>query len=277
VQSLHRLGLTAADCCSMRASIQQPSHFGGPAAQPPVRNAQPPAAICVTGALQEAARQQQPGPCLSPLRELLFEGRRRRCPSSTPPFLRAPLPLPRNQPNHIQSSLGRQAESVRPNPGTMAFGTAQRLPRYGKSGVPGPGAYKLPVGLGQQKESKRSSSPRAVFGMCTRGMAEKVYLDMELMKVGGWGFGCGFETTQHRFSSSLEFFLAGAAASACTTDAHCCCTANTPPCARPTTARSPPHLAATTCRVLWGPRSTPQRRARPVSRSARRCARWTTK
>lgn len=29
------------------------------------------------------------------------------------------------------------------NPGTMTFGTAQRLPKPGKSGVPGPGHYKV--------------------------------------------------------------------------------------------------------------------------------------
>jgi hypothetical protein len=39
----------------------------------------------------------------------------------------------------LQSSVGPQPESTVPNPGSMTFGTAQRLPKPGKDGVPGPG------------------------------------------------------------------------------------------------------------------------------------------
>lgn len=39
----------------------------------------------------------------------------------------------------LQSSMGQQPESTAAYPGTMTFGTAQRLPKPGKSGVPGPG------------------------------------------------------------------------------------------------------------------------------------------
>ncbi len=68
------------------------------------------------------------------------------------------------------------------NPGTMTFGTSTRLPKPGKSGIPGPGHYKVPHGLGEQKESKRGTQPRAVFGTCTRDGMAKVYCDAELMK-----------------------------------------------------------------------------------------------
>jgi hypothetical protein len=37
--------------------------------------------------------------------------------------------------------MGQQPESTAAYPGTMTFGTAQRLPKPGKSGVPGPGAH----------------------------------------------------------------------------------------------------------------------------------------
>ncbi len=40
-----------------------------------------------------------------------------------------------------QSSVGPQPDSTVPNPGSMTFGTAQRLPKPGKDGVPGPGQY----------------------------------------------------------------------------------------------------------------------------------------
>lgn len=54
----------------------------------------------------------------------------------------------------------------------------------------------VPVGLGVQKESKRNTSPRAVFGTCTRDGMAKVYLDADLMKTyygggGVWGRGEG--------------------------------------------------------------------------------------
>jgi hypothetical protein len=89
------------------------------------------------------------------------------------------------------------------NPGTTTFSTAQRLPKPGKSGVPGPGHYRTGGGLGEQKESKRSTSPRPVFGTCTRDGRAKVYMDAELMRayyggllgegeiwvVGSWGLG----------------------------------------------------------------------------------------
>lgn len=39
----------------------------------------------------------------------------------------------------LQSSVGPQPDSTVPNPGSMTFGTAQRLPKPGKDGVPGPG------------------------------------------------------------------------------------------------------------------------------------------
>eukprot|EP00877_Chromochloris_zofingiensis_P009552 jgi/Chrzof1/4850/Cz15g01160.t1 len=82
----------------------------------------------------------------------------------------------------IQSSMGPQPESNIKSAGTMSFGTSQRLPKPGKSGVPGPGHYTSSPALGEQKESKRSTSPRAVFGTSTRDGQAKVYLDMELMK-----------------------------------------------------------------------------------------------
>jgi hypothetical protein len=53
-----------------------------------------------------------------------------------------------NPQHHQQSSLGRQPESVRFTPGTTCFGTSQRLPRHGRSGVPGPGSYKVRRGGG---------------------------------------------------------------------------------------------------------------------------------
>ncbi|GBF90044.1 flagellar associated protein [Raphidocelis subcapitata] len=74
----------------------------------------------------------------------------------------------------LYSSVGPQPESTMQSPGTMSFGTAQRLPKPGKSGVP--------IGLGEQKESIRSTEPRAVFGTCTRDGQAKTYMDPELMK-----------------------------------------------------------------------------------------------
>eukprot|EP00879_Flechtneria_rotunda_P016706 GHRR01017482.1.p1 GENE.GHRR01017482.1~~GHRR01017482.1.p1 ORF type:complete len:306 (+),score=70.82 GHRR01017482.1:1571-2488(+) len=82
----------------------------------------------------------------------------------------------------VYSSVGPQPDSTVHNQGTMTFGTAQRLPKPGKSGVPGPGHYKVAPALGDQKESKRVSSSRAVFGTSTRDGQAKVYLDPELMK-----------------------------------------------------------------------------------------------
>lgn len=124
-------------------------------------------------------------------------------PSSCVDLVCASLPL--------QSSVGPQPESTVPNPGSMTFGTAQRLPKHGKDGVPGPGMqqlvhaqhgastqhhppvqqhiiwhmrpqhapvllapvghYRVPPALGDQKESKRASSAHAVFGTATRGDA----------------------------------------------------------------------------------------------------------
>ena len=82
----------------------------------------------------------------------------------------------RTAPTHplTQSSLGQQPESTMHNPGQMTFGTAQRLPKPGKAGAPGPGAYRAPAGLGAQPESRRATCPRAVFGTCTRDAAAKV-------------------------------------------------------------------------------------------------------
>lgn len=56
-------------------------------------------------------------------------------PSSCAAFVCACLPL--------QSSVGPQPDSTVPNPGSMTFGTAQRLPKPGKDGVPGPGMQQL--------------------------------------------------------------------------------------------------------------------------------------
>jgi len=80
------------------------------------------------------------------------------------------------------SSMGPQPDSTFNNSGTFTFGTSARLPKPGKSGVPGPGHYKSQAALGEQKESKRSTSPRAVIGTSTRDGQAKVYLDSELMK-----------------------------------------------------------------------------------------------
>ncbi|GBF88746.1 hypothetical protein Rsub_01647 [Raphidocelis subcapitata] len=82
----------------------------------------------------------------------------------------------------VYSSIGRQPESARANAGAAPFGTAQRLPRHGGRGAPGPGHYRSPGGLGAQAESARPTSPRAVFGTCTREGLAKVYLDAALMR-----------------------------------------------------------------------------------------------
>lgn len=134
-------------------------------------------------------------------------------PSSCADLVCASLPL--------QSSVGPQPESTVPNPGSMTFGTAQRLPKPGKDGVPGPGMqqlvhaqhgastqhhppiqqhigmrpqhnpvllapvghYRVPPVLGDQKESNRTSSARAVFGTATR--------DDAVPKVGTLEFAAG--------------------------------------------------------------------------------------
>lgn len=80
------------------------------------------------------------------------------------------------------SGIGPQPESKLASSATFSFGSSTRLPKQGKSWVPGPGAYQDKSGIGQQTESKRSTSPRAVFGSSTRDIQEKVYLDDDLMK-----------------------------------------------------------------------------------------------
>jgi hypothetical protein len=44
----------------------------------------------------------------------------------------------------LQSSVGPQPDSTVLNPGSMTFGTAQRLPKPGRDGVPGPGQAHAP-------------------------------------------------------------------------------------------------------------------------------------
>jgi hypothetical protein len=48
----------------------------------------------------------------------------------------------------LQSSVGPQPDSTVPNPGSMTFGTAQRLPKPGKDGVPGPGQQHIELSTG---------------------------------------------------------------------------------------------------------------------------------
>eukprot|EP00201_Polytomella_parva_P004331 CAMPEP_0175073746 /NCGR_PEP_ID=MMETSP0052_2-20121109/20789_1 /TAXON_ID=51329 ORGANISM="Polytomella parva, Strain SAG 63-3" /NCGR_SAMPLE_ID=MMETSP0052_2 /ASSEMBLY_ACC=CAM_ASM_000194 /LENGTH=217 /DNA_ID=CAMNT_0016341701 /DNA_START=293 /DNA_END=946 /DNA_ORIENTATION=- len=64
------------------------------------------------------------------------------------------------------------------------FGTSTRNEKIGKN-VPGPGAYPHEGGIGIMKESKRSTSPRAIFGTASRDQQNKVWLDDELMKTFG--------------------------------------------------------------------------------------------
>ena len=55
-----------------------------------------------------------------------------------------------------------------------SFGTGMQQPKFGKSGCPGPGAYRLKPGLGQQFDSSKHSSSNAVFPMATKACTEKV-------------------------------------------------------------------------------------------------------
>jgi len=80
----------------------------------------------------------------------------------------------------LYSSVGRQQESVKVNPGTMSFGTSARLPKYGNNKAPGPGAYTMKSTLGEQ--TVRPTSPKPVFGTSTRDQQDKVYLTHEAMK-----------------------------------------------------------------------------------------------
>lgn len=57
----------------------------------------------------------------------------------------------------LQSSVGPQPDSTVPNPGSMTFGTAQRLPKPGKDGVPGPG---------QQHTKLSTSVGSSLLAMC---------------------------------------------------------------------------------------------------------------
>lgn len=83
------------------------------------------------------------------------------------------------------SAIGPQPESRYFSASAPGFGTSGRSARNGKAHVPGPGSYTHEGGLGEMKESKRSTSPRAVFGTATRDQQSKVWLDEELMKTYG--------------------------------------------------------------------------------------------
>lgn len=82
----------------------------------------------------------------------------------------------------VYSGMGPQPESNLPNAASIGFGSAARLAKGGRSNSPGPGAYKSEGALGDMKDSRRATSPRAVFGSSTRDAVSKIYLDEELNK-----------------------------------------------------------------------------------------------
>ena len=55
-----------------------------------------------------------------------------------------------------------------------SFGTGIQRPKFGKSGCPGPGAYRLKPDLGKQFDSSKHSSSNAVFPIATKACTEKV-------------------------------------------------------------------------------------------------------
>eukprot|EP00891_Asterochloris_glomerata_P001284 jgi/Astpho2/1284/gw1.00023.43.1_t len=85
---------------------------------------------------------------------------------------------------NVESSLGRQAESSRPSTAAYSFGTGVQRPKFGKSGCPGPGAYRLKPDLGKQFDSSKHSSSNAVFPVATKACTDKLYLSPEHDKQG---------------------------------------------------------------------------------------------
>ena len=55
-----------------------------------------------------------------------------------------------------------------------SFGTGMQRPKVGKSGCPGPGAYRLKPDLGKQFDSSKHSSSNTVFPVATKACTEKV-------------------------------------------------------------------------------------------------------
>ena len=55
-----------------------------------------------------------------------------------------------------------------------SFGTGMQRPKFGKSGCPGPGAYRLKSDLGKQFDSSKHSSSNVVFTIATKACTEKV-------------------------------------------------------------------------------------------------------
>ncbi|GLI63074.1 hypothetical protein VaNZ11_005976 [Volvox africanus] len=82
------------------------------------------------------------------------------------------------------SAIGPQPESKYFSSSAPGFGSSDRT-KSARSISPGPGAYEVEGGLGNMKESKRGTSPRAVFGTANRDQQSKVWLDEELMKTVG--------------------------------------------------------------------------------------------
>jgi hypothetical protein len=66
------------------------------------------------------------------------------------------------------------------------------------------GHYKTSPALGEQKESKRSTSPRAVFGTATRAGQEKVRSMLVWL---GWLFASKVECTQCKASFKETILL----------------------------------------------------------------------
>lgn len=73
----------------------------------------------------------------------------------------------------LQSGLGDQVLSPNETAAHYGFGTSTRGGKA-SSRTPGPGAYKVLSSFGDQRDSNRSSSAKAVFGAATRDGQQKV-------------------------------------------------------------------------------------------------------
>ena len=79
----------------------------------------------------------------------------------------------------LKSTMGKQDESVIPNPPTWVFGSAKRTDVEPGKHSPGPAAYALPQSVGPQVDSRKPRAATPGFGASTRDIRAKIYIGEE--------------------------------------------------------------------------------------------------
>jgi hypothetical protein len=79
----------------------------------------------------------------------------------------------------LKSTMGKQDESVIPNPPTWVFGSSKRTDVEAGKLSPGPAAYALPQSVGPQVDSRKPRAATPGFGASTRDIRAKIYIGEE--------------------------------------------------------------------------------------------------